>query len=106
MIRASVSEVSTLAITLYGLAYAYFTPDLASTLDVNPARCTRSSDIIPNIPDLFLMASPSKLIDISLGIILCSVVAHVLSVYIAWCPELDIYLFSVIVLLNCAPLAL
>ena len=36
MIRASVSEVSTLAVPLYGLAHAYFTPDLASTLDVNP----------------------------------------------------------------------
>ena len=36
MIRASVTDFNALAIPLYGLAYAYFTPDLASTLDVNP----------------------------------------------------------------------
>lgn len=50
MIRASVNEVSTLAITLYGLAYAYFTPDLASTLDVNPQGVPEAVIKSPTFP--------------------------------------------------------
>lgn len=44
----------------------------------------------------------SKLLDAASGIALSCIVTHVLNIYIPWAPDLDIYLFFVIIILNSA----
>lgn len=44
----------------------------------------------------------SKLLDVASGIALSCIVTYVLNIYIPWAPDLDIYLFFIIVVLNSA----
>mgnify|MGYP001576155809 CR=1 len=46
----------------------------------------------------------AKLLDVASGIALSCVVTYVLNIYIPWAPDLDIYLFILIVILNSAQL--
>lgn len=44
----------------------------------------------------------SKLLDVASGIALSCSVTYILNIYIPWAPDLDICLFSLIILLNSA----
>lgn len=46
----------------------------------------------------------SKLLDVASGIALSCLVTYILSIYIPWAPELDLYLFFFIIVLNSAQL--
>lgn len=47
-----------------------------------------------------------NLLDAASGVVLSSILFYVLNIYIPWVPELDIYLVTIIIVLNCAQLAL
>jgi hypothetical protein len=44
----------------------------------------------------------SELPNVASGIALSCIVTYILNIYIPWAPDLDIYLFTVIVILNSA----
>jgi hypothetical protein len=69
-------------------------------LDTTPPRLLHS--LLSTFPDPQMN---SKIFFVISGIVLCSVVAHVLSLYIEWCPALDLPFFIIIVFLNCSQLA-
>lgn len=48
----------------------------------------------------------SNLLEVALSatshVVLCCIVTYILNIYIPWAPDLDIYLFIIILLINCA----
>jgi hypothetical protein len=70
--------------------------------EIDPPRVPQKTCINPRIP----MAVFSKFLDVSVGVVFCSVLVYLLNIYISWVPELDIYLFTIIIILNSAQLVL
>ena len=65
----------------------------------------KSSSVLHSPPSPSMSSAiATKLLNVCSGIFLCSIVAHFLSLYISWCPELDFTLLAIIIALNASQL--